>query len=92
MLPFANNSLDYLTRTNIPDELMGRAWGMIGFMSQIGYVVAYAASGVIADSIAKTMNVSVGRGSAIVIMGSGVLLSITACVMYGVKEVRKLEA
>ena len=26
-LPFANNSLDYLVRTNIPDELQGRAWG-----------------------------------------------------------------
>ena len=31
-LPFANNSLDYLVRTNIPDELQGRAWGFLGFI------------------------------------------------------------
>ena len=35
MLPFANNCLDYLVRTNIPDELQGRAWGKIGILSQI---------------------------------------------------------
>ena len=26
MLPIANNCMDYLARTNIPDELQGRAW------------------------------------------------------------------
>lgn len=92
MLPFANNCLDYLTRTNIPDELMGRAWGMIGFLSQIGYVVAYACCGVIADTVAKSRNISVGRGSALVIIVSGVLLAITALVMYCLKEVRSLES
>ena len=49
MLPFANSCLDYLVRTNIADELQGRAWGFIGFISQIGYVVAYALSGAAAD-------------------------------------------
>ena len=44
-LPFVNNCLDYLVRVNIPDELQGRAWGLIGFLSQIGYVVAYGAAG-----------------------------------------------
>lgn len=34
-LPFANNCLDYLVRTNIPDELQGRVWGIVGFLSQI---------------------------------------------------------
>ena len=34
-LPFANNCMDYLARTNIEDEVQGRAWGMIGFLSQI---------------------------------------------------------
>lgn len=40
-LPFASNCLDYLVRTNLADEVQGRAWGMIGFLSQIGYVIAY---------------------------------------------------
>jgi len=92
MLPYANNCLDYLTRTNIPDELMGRAWGIIGFLSQIGYVVAYACCGVIADAVAKGRGISVGRGSAAVIMAAGLLLSLTAAVMYKIKEVKALES
>ena len=43
-LPIANNSLDYLARTNIPEEFQGRAWGFIGFISQLGYVVSYSLS------------------------------------------------
>ena len=92
MLPYANNSLDYLTRTNIPDELMGRAWGIIGFLSQIGYVVAYALGGVIADAVARNRGISVGRGSAAVVMVSGMLLAVTAVVMSRIKEVRALES
>lgn len=33
MLPIANCCLDYLVRTNIANELQGRAWGVIGFIS-----------------------------------------------------------
>lgn len=91
MLPYANNCLDYLTRTNIPDELMGRAWGIIGFISQLGYVVAYGIGGVIADNVAKAAGISVGRGSAAVIIVSGILLAVTAVAMYGIKDVRNLE-
>lgn len=91
MLPFANNCLDYLTRTNIPDELMGRAWGIIGFISQMGYVVAYGFGGILADATAKHMNISVGRGAAVVVMVSGLLLAATSVVMYSLKEVRSLE-
>lgn len=91
MLPFANNCLDYLVRTNIPDELQGRAWGMIGFLSQIGYVVAYGAAGIAADEIARVTGMSVGRGAAVVIMAAGVLLGVTAVLLYPVKSVRALE-
>ena len=51
MLPFANASLDYLLRTNIENRLQGRAWGMIGLISQLGYVAAYAVSGLLADYV-----------------------------------------
>ena len=90
-LPFANNCLDYLVRTNIPDEVQGRAWGIIGFLSQIGYVVAYGLAGVLADGIAKTAGIGVGRGAAAVIMVSGGLLALTALVVYRIKSVRGLE-
>lgn len=91
MLPFANNCLDFLVRTNIADELQGRAWGFIGFLSQIGYVVAYGLAGVLADGIGEQFQVDVGRGAAVVIMASGVLLGVMALAIYPIKAVRGLE-
>ncbi|WP_322202497.1 MFS transporter [Acutalibacter intestini] len=90
-LPFANNCLDYLVRVNIPDELQGRAWGLIGFLSQIGYVVAYGGAGALADGIAARFQIGVGRGAAWVVMAAGVLLGLTAAVLYLPKSVRGLE-
>lgn len=91
MLPFANNCLDYLVRSNIPDDLQGRAWGMIGFLSQIGYVSAYGAAGTAADTIAAQLHIGIGRGAAGVVMAAGVLLSVTALLLYPLKNVRALE-
>lgn len=87
-LPFANNSLDYLARTNIPDEVQGRAWGLIGFLSQMGYVVAYAISGVAADALGRSTGLGVGRGSAIVVQIAGICLFLTALCMYPIKSIR----
>lgn len=91
MLPFANNCLDYLVRTNIAEDLQGRAWGLIGFLSRIGYVVAYSLSGLLADGIGNRFQIGVGRGAAAVIMTSGVLLGIIALAIYPIKAVRELE-
>ena len=91
MLPFANSCLDYLVRTNIPNELQGRAWGLIGFISQLGYAAAYAVSGEVADAISAFMGISVGRGAAWVIMVSGVLLCSSAVLLYSLKSVKSLE-
>lgn len=91
MLPFANNCLDFLVRTNIAEELQGRAWGLIGFLSQIGYVVAYSLSGLLADGMGSWLHIGVGRGAATVIMASGVLLSVIALGIYPIKAVRELE-
>ncbi|MGI6095281.1 MAG: MFS transporter [Lachnospiraceae bacterium] len=90
-LPFANNCLDYLVRTNIPDELQGRAWGVIGFLSQIGYVAAYSTAGAVADGIAAGFQIGVGRGAAAVVILAGILLAITAGILYQMKSVRALE-
>lgn len=82
MLPFANGCLDYLVRTNVPDELQGRVWGFIGFLSQIGYVVAYGLSGVLADGISKVNGISVGRGASVVVIGAGIALVVLAIFLY----------
>lgn len=91
VLPFANNSLDYLVRTNIPDEVQGRAWGLIGFISQMGYVVAYAVSGLAADLVGKLTGLGVGRGSAMVVIIAGICLIVITLVLTRVKSIRELE-
>ena len=91
-LPFANNSLDYLIRANIPAELQGRAWGFAGFISQLGYVIAYALCGVVADAIGNATGRGVGAGSSITIIGSGVCLVVVALLMSGFRQIKALEA
>lgn len=90
-LPFANNCLDYLVRTNIPDKLQGRVWGLISFISQLGYVVSYAISGVAADGLSKAFDISVGRGAAIAVMVSGVILILVALPIMKNRKIKALE-
>ena len=90
-LPLANNCLDYLARTNIPEELQGRVWGFIGFISQSGYVAAYALSGVIADGVGSVTGKGVGTGAAITIACSGISLMAIALGMLRVRRLRELE-
>lgn len=90
-LPFANNCLDYLIRTNIPADTQGRAWGIIGFISQIGYVVAYAVSGIAADALGKISGLGVGRGAAMVVIIAGLLLAATSTLILMSRNIRTLE-
>lgn len=106
MFPFANAGLDFLLRTNIDNDLQGRAWGLIGFISQLGYVAAYAVSGVLADylftplllkdgalagTVGKVFGVGVGRGIGFLITLAGLLLCVTAIILYRIKSIRDLE-
>lgn len=106
MLPFANTSLDFLIRTNIENSVQGRAWGLIGVISQIGYVAAYAISGVFADyvftpllldggvfadSIGKIIGMGSGRGTGFLIFIAGVLVCVTSVILSNIKSVKKLE-
>jgi len=90
-LPFANNCLDYLTRTHIPDDVQGRVWGLIGFLSQFGYVIAYAVSGVAADVLGTWTGMGVGKGSAIVIQAAGGMMAAIAFSMLFIRSIRGLE-
>lgn len=91
MLPFVNNCLDYLVRINILEEYQGRAWSIISFVSQTGYVIAYALSGVFADKLSLITGSSIGRSSGMVISISGILLLLTGITIYFIKPIRKLE-
>ena len=90
-LPLCNNCMDYLCRTNIPDALQGRAWGFIGFLSQLGYVIAYAVSGLAADGLGSLSGMGVGRGAAMMIGISGVFLSLVAVTLLRFPSIKELE-
>lgn len=90
-LPFANNCLDYLIRTNIPSDVQGRVWGLVGFISQLGYVAAYASSGAAADTLGRMTGQGVGRGAALVILIAGIFLAVTAAAIPFTGSIRKLE-
>lgn len=107
MLPFANTSLDYLIRTNTENSVQGRIWSLIGIISQLGVVIAYAVCGVLADyiftpmlveggalsgSVGKIIGTGKGRGAAFLIIIAGILMCVTSIVLYNVKSVRKLES
>jgi len=106
MLPLANTSLDFLVRTNIENDLQGRAWGLIGVISQFGFVVAYAISGVLADyvftpillkggvladSVGRIIGTGSGRGTGLLIIMAGVMLCAASIVLYYIKSIKKLE-
>lgn len=106
MMPFAHTTLDFLVRTNIDNSVQGRAWSLIGLISQLGYVAAYAISGVLADyvftpllvdggvladSVGKIIGTGSGRGMGLLIIISGILLCVTSVILYNLKSVKTLE-
>ncbi|HEY5978870.1 MAG TPA: MFS transporter [Microlunatus sp.] len=50
-LPVLNTSVEVLARASIPNDVQGRVWGLMGLISQLGYIAAYAVSGVLADAV-----------------------------------------
>ncbi len=53
MLPISNASFDYLTRTNVQEDKQGRVWGLIGLLSQLGFIIAYLLIGPFVDQFLK---------------------------------------
>lgn len=107
MLPFANTSIDCLIRTNIENQIQGRVWGLIGLISQLGYVAAYAVSGILADyvftplmlpdgllagSVGKLLGTGAGRGIGLLIVLAGLLLCVTAVSLISIKSISRLES
>ncbi|UQZ32658.1 MFS transporter [Paenibacillus sp. PK3_47] len=105
-LPFTNTSLDYLVRTNIDNSVQGRAWSLIGLVSQLGFIAAYMLSGVLADhvftpllvdggelagSVGRIIGTGSGRGTGLLIIIAGLLLSVAAVILYHMKSIKRLE-
>ena len=105
-LPFANAAMDYLVRVNVPTTHQGKAWGLISLISQAGYVLAYALTGVAVDFIIKpflqkegnaakfALNIpgrGEGRGAALMIIIAAAFLMIIAFTLPRKSEIRELE-
>ena len=99
-------SIDYLVRITIPAVHQGKAWGLLGLISQVGYVAAYASTGMFVDFIinpflqneGKVSNAVLaligrgeGRGAALMVMIAGICLMIIAVVLPRKSEIRELE-
>jgi len=105
-LPFANAAMDYLVRVNVSLAHQGKAWGLISLISQTGYVLAYALTGVAVDFIIKpflqkegnaakfALNIpgrGEGRGAALMIIIAAAFLMIIAFTLPRKSEIRELE-
>lgn len=100
-LPFINAGAEVMMRSAIPNEKQGRAWGMIGLVTQSGYLVAYASSGFLADCVfepifqpngavpgllRRLIGAGPGRGIGFMLGLSGIILSLLAVpIMVGVR-------
>ena len=96
-LPFMNSCADVLVRVSIPNELQGRVWGLISLITQMGTVVAYIISGIMADYVFEPMfnkngilveNIGIiigtgkGRGIGFMLILSGIGMLIMAIVIW----------
>lgn len=105
-LPFINTCADVLIRVSIPNEVQGRVWGLISLLTQIGYVIAYATCGILADqvfepmmqedgilanSLGKVIGTGEGRGIGLMIIIAGVFMVVVALVLGTRRSIRRIE-
>lgn len=105
-LPFVNTCADVLIRKNIPNEAQGRAWGVIGVISQLGYVAAYAVAGILADrifnplimeggalasSVGRVIGTGEGRGIGFMFIVSGAMVAGLAVMIGRMRSIRELQ-
>lgn len=105
-LPFMNSIADYWVRINIPNVLQGRVFGIINSVSQIGYLLAYALTGLLSDfvfrpllreggmlasSLGQIIGVGSGRGIGLLIISEGVVLMIAAASLPKNKALSRLK-
>ena len=104
-MPVVQISAETMIRKNLANEVQGRAFGLIGFVSQMGYIVAYACSGVLADYIFEpfmkgsskiaayigtVIGTGTGRGIALLVMLAGIALILVGLMVLDSKKIKKL--
>lgn len=105
-LPVLNTSIEVLARTAIPNAMQGRVWGLIGLLSQLGYVAAYAVSGVLADavfspllsdggpwvgSVGRFFGTGESRGIGLLLVLVGIVLCVIALAVPRIASIRNIQ-
>ncbi|WP_010533490.1 MFS transporter [Brachybacterium squillarum] len=105
-LPPMNTGIEVLARSAIPNHVQGRVWGLMGTLSQLGYVAAYALSGLLADdlftpslrpggaladSVGAVLGTGPTRGIGLMFILMGLLMFVLALVIPRVRSVREIE-
>lgn len=105
-LPALNTSVEVLARASIPNAVQGRVWGLMGLISQLGYIAAYAVSGVLADavftplltadgplagSLGRLIGVGASRGIGLMLVLVAVGLLVVAAIIPRVRSIAELD-
>lgn len=105
-MPAVQIGAEVLIRKNLANEVQGRAFGLISFITQMGYILAYILSGVLSDyvfepfmrgnsllaiKIGKVIGAGAGRGIALLILIAGITLAIVGIAVLRLKSVKLLE-
>lgn len=105
-LPYITTCIDVLIRKSIANDKQGRAWGLISLLTQLGFVMAYGLSGILADyifnpalvdggiladTVGKIIGIGEGRGIGLLIIIAGFGLMVTAPIVYKSKSISKME-
>jgi len=105
-MPAVQIGAEVLIRKNLANEVQGRAFGLISFITQMGYIFAYILSGVLSDyvfepfmngnslfaiKVGKLIGAGSGRGIALLILIAGIALAIVGIVVSRLKSIKTLE-
>lgn len=105
-LPFINTCADVLLRIRIPNDIQGRAWGMISVFTQAGYVAAYLVCGLLADyvfepmlrkggiltgSVGRLIGTGKGRGIGLMLIIAGIIMFAFAFIFGSGKSIKEIE-
>lgn len=105
-LPFINTGMDVFIRNSVSNETQGRVWGLVSVISQLGYVVAYGLSGVLADylfnpllkgdgylanSIGLVIGTGASRGIGLMFILIGLSIVLVTYCLNKSKDVKQLE-
>ncbi|MCL6459667.1 MAG: hypothetical protein K6T85_16850 [Gorillibacterium sp.] len=105
-MPAVQIGAEVLIRRNLAIEVQGRAFGLISFITQMGYIGAYLLSGVLSDyvfepfmrgnslfatGIGNVIGAGAGRGNALLIVIAGLTLAFVGIVVSRLKSVKTLE-